>query len=720
MQFKKFSSLAIGLGVVATFVTPTVAFGAAAQSGASEDVKWELCRDAAEDWNREDERSECALISVPLDYSKPEGRKIDIAVSRVKATGNRKGALFTNPGGPGIAGTPTPRELLESQMAPMNDEFDFIGIDTRGTGYSSSLTCDPVDIAPGTEEQEFEQIGAWNRKCIAKDPELATSISMENASRDMDRVREALGFDKINFYGNSGGSGLGAVYRSMFDDHVDRMWIESIMPPSLDDAAIAVDAQFEANYRKFFEWLAARDATYHFGNTSQEVEVTLTELKKKHGRDKVDQSLDVNLAEMPAKWERYAAKLVELKNGAGGEAVKSKSAPRSTFGIGKKKNNYVITHTAFMCNASTSGRDYSDVVKRREERKKKNPWGGNNKLDTDWVDCAGWPAGKPWELKPGKSQLQISGHEFEVVTPYPFAKLMQEKIGGSLLTIKDNAHSTIKSKKLACGSKLVDFFRNGTTTNDSCPGAPAEEAGPVGNLAGSVKLQNCSASLVRPSTARDEDKALLLTNGHCFPGERPKPGEVLVDKDVQIEGTVLSPAGRELGPVTGKRVLYATMTGTDAMLVQLDSTYADIDQKYKTKAFPLASSGPVAGQDIKVVSSYLESVWSCKAEAVVPTLKEGDYTSNMAIRYAKECNTQPGSSGSAVVDAKTGNLIAVNSTSNRDGKECELDNPCEVDSKGTVVHKGRGYATQTALIDACIGSGNVVDLKRPGCTLPKP
>lgn len=121
-----------------------------------------------------------------------------------------------------------------------------------------------------------------------------------------------------------------------------------------------------------------------------------------------------------------------------------------------------------------------------------------------------------------------------------------------------------------------------------------------------------------------------------------------------------------------------------------------------------------------MASSYLESVWSCQAEAVVPTLREGEYTSDEAIRYATECNTQPGSSGSPVVNAETGELVAVNSTSNRDGKECELDNPCEVDPEGTVFHKGRGYATQTAAITACIGSGNVVDLTRQGCTLPKP
>ncbi|MDH6625415.1 pimeloyl-ACP methyl ester carboxylesterase [Streptomyces sp. LBL] len=723
MRYLTLSSLAVGISVAASLFTPTAAPAGAASSAAPESVKWELCRDAAEDWNRNDERSECAFVPVPVDYSKPKGRQINIAVSRVKATGKRKGALFSNPGGPGLAGTPSPYGLLDSQLAPMNDEFDFIGIDTRGTGYSAQVSCDTPESKQGeTEKEAFERYADERRKCIAKDRALTLSISMENASRDMDRVREVLGFHKINFYGNSGGTALGAVYRSMFDNRVDRMWLDSIMSPIGENAAITAEAaQYHAGYRRFFEWLAGKDATYHFGNSPQEVESTLKAMQTKFGREEFTPLLDPNFEAIPDRWERSAAKLMELQKSGAEGSYKPKEVNRSAFGFGEMGHNYVITHDAFMCNASADGREYSDLLRLRKERQEKYPF------SADWNDqsiayCAGWPAGKSWDLKPGKSELQLSGHKFEYVTPYVWAKMMQKKIGGSLLTVMDATHSTMKSNELACGSKVVDFFRNGTTANSSCPGFPADQTGPpgpAGNLAGTVKLQDCSASLVRPRTARDEDKALLLTNGHCHPGGRPKPGEVITDKDVQIDGTVLSPAGRELGPLTGK-VLYATMTGTDITLAQLDSTYADIQRMYKIEAFPLASSGPVPGQKIKVASSYLQSVWSCQAEAVIPTLKEGDYTSNKAIRYAKECNTQPGSSGSPVVNAETGELVAVNSTSNRDGKECELNNPCEVDSEGTVVHKGRGYATQTAAIAACIGSGNVVDLNLQGCTLPKP
>ncbi|MFE6854477.1 hypothetical protein ACFVDH_27225, partial [Streptomyces sp. NPDC057674] len=100
LRYSTVPSIAAGISVAASLITLSAVPADAASTPAPEGVQWELCRDAVSDWNRNDNRSECTLIPVPVDYSKPEGRKIDIAVSRVKATGKRTGALFGNPGGP--------------------------------------------------------------------------------------------------------------------------------------------------------------------------------------------------------------------------------------------------------------------------------------------------------------------------------------------------------------------------------------------------------------------------------------------------------------------------------------------------------------------------------------------------------------------------------------------------------------------------------------------
>ncbi|WP_370941936.1 alpha/beta fold hydrolase [Amycolatopsis sp. cg5] len=711
----KISVLLLGFGVAASLA----ALPSPAGHAATDSLAWRPCVKIAKGWKATDTRSECVLVPVPLDYAKPDGKMISIAVSRVKATGPRRGVLFTNPGGPGLTGVQITYDWLSDKVGSLNDEFDLIGIDTRGVGYSDRIDCDGALLEEppnATEQQRFDAIGVWHEKCAAMNPELAASITMENVARDMDRIREALGVEKISFYGNSGGTAVGAMYRSMFDEHVDRMWLESIMSPVLDNSAIlAWEEGKELLFEQFSAWLAARDEQYHFGGKPEKVREQLTGLRDTYGYDQV-----VLLAtEREPFWPKNAAKLAELRDSGKPAVVGELSAKnRQVRGFEQEGNFYAFANDAFLCNGSIDEREFSQVLGNRAERARKVPFAGGGHFPLR--DCAKWPfPGKAWELKPGKSQLQLSAHEFEFITPYPWAKMMQATIGGELLTVRDNTHSTIKL--IECGSKLVDFFRAGKTATGTCEGQTEEPPGPTGDLAGTVKLPSCSASLVRPPAAKDTDTALLLTNGHCREPARPKPGQVFVDESMQLQGSVLSSVGRELGQVHTTKVLYATMADTDIMLAQLNLTYAELEQRYGVKAYPLSGTGPAPGQAIKVVSSYLERTWQCKAEATVPELREGDYRSTQAIRYAAECDTRPGSSGSAVLDAATGALIAVNSTSNRYGKQCELNNPCEVDAGGAVtVHQGRGYATQTAGIASCIGEGNVLDLRKPDCTLPKP
>ncbi|MET9633753.1 alpha/beta fold hydrolase [Lentzea sp. NPDC006480] len=711
----KRSLFAAGLGAAVAIAAAPVP----QLSAATDELAWKPCAEIAKGWNAGDTRSECVLVPVPLDYAKPDGKKIGIAVSRIKATGTRRGVMVTNPGGPGLTGVQVPFDWLSNKVGALNDELDLIGIDTRGVGYSDRVECggDLLEVPPdATEEQEFEALGRWHEKCVAMNPELAASISMENVARDMDQVRQALGVDKINFYGNSGGTAVGAMYRSMFDEHVDRMWLESIMPPVLDNSAdLAFEESGERHFGEFSAWLADRDAQYHLGGTPEKVREQLTRMRDTHGRRQV---VPLATAREPF-WPINAAKLAELHDSGRPQVEKKPAAAgRQARGFEQEGNFYVFANDAFLCNGSVDEREFAEVLANRAKRAEAFPFSGGN--NNGLRHCAKWPfPGRVWDLKPGSSQLQLSAHAYEMVTPHRWAELMQAKIGGSLLTVLDDHHSTIKS--IECGDKLTEFFRAGKAATGTCQGARQQPPGPTGDLAGTVKLPACSASLVRPESARADDKALLLTNGHCRKPDRPRPGQVLVDEPTEITGTVLSSAGRELGEVRARKVLYATMTGTDIMLAQLDSTYAELERRYGVEPFPLSSAAPVPGQAIKVVSSYLERTWQCQAEAVVPVLREGEYQSAQAVRYAPECDTRPGSSGSAVLDAATGELIAINSTSNRDGGRCELNNPCEVDADGTIsVHRGRGYATQTAAINACIGAGNVLELARPGCTLAKP
>ena len=95
---------------------------------------------------------ECTTLEVPLDYRNPDGRKIDVAVSRLpsKHPEKRRGVLLTNPGGPGGEGLDYP-QLLKLVKLPQDvlDAYDVIGFDPRGVGRSTPVTCDLPRSPPG-------------------------------------------------------------------------------------------------------------------------------------------------------------------------------------------------------------------------------------------------------------------------------------------------------------------------------------------------------------------------------------------------------------------------------------------------------------------------------------------------------------------------------------------------------------------------------------------
>lgn len=184
---------------------------------------------------------ECASLTVPLDYAKPDGQKIKIAVAKKAATGDRIGSLLINPGGPGGSGidyvgqAPVSQKLLE--------RFDLIGFDPRGVGESTPVRCLSeadlesylsLDMTPDTpEETEAFVAGAksFAAGCAKNAGSLLPHVGTADAARDMDRLREALGDAKLTYLGKSYGTYLGAVYAQLFPDRVRALVLDGAVDP---------------------------------------------------------------------------------------------------------------------------------------------------------------------------------------------------------------------------------------------------------------------------------------------------------------------------------------------------------------------------------------------------------------------------------------------------------------------------------------------------------
>ena len=230
--------------------------------------------------------------------------------------------------------------------------------------------------------------------------------------------------------------------------------------------------------------------------------------------------------------------------------------------------------------------------------------------------------------------------------------------------------------------------------------APAGAAAArAGGFAGTVRLDGCSASLVRWPTSRPGDRALLLTAGHCA-SESLAPGETIADRRSRRTGTVLSRSGAEVGTVRTSRLLYATTDRTDVALYRLGATFRAVRRSTGVRPLTLASQGPGAGAMLRMPSAALGVVYRCQVQAVVPTLQESGRSWNGSVRMAPgdpRCQTVGGTSGSPLVDRRTGLQVGVNNTISPDDlTACRSDQPCEVGTDGSrTAVRGRATASRS-------------------------
>ena len=241
------------------------------------------------------------------------------------------------------------------------------------------------------------------------------------------------------------------------------------------------------------------------------------------------------------------------------------------------------------------------------------------------------------------------------------------------------------------------------------------------NFEGIVALSNCSGSIVRYESSRDDDAAMVFTNGHCNEHGMPKPGTYELNTSSNRRFSVLDPKTAEsLGTVQAEKILYSTMTKTDVTMYRLTSTYRQIQDRFGIRPLTLSSQPASPGQKIEVISGYWKRGYACSIQYFVDTLKEAGWTMRNSIRYQQPgCEIIGGTSGSPVLLAGTDRIVGFNNTTNEAGEKCTMDNPCEVDRDGKVtVDRGAGYAQQVSLIYSCLDSELRLDLSLPGCRLP--
>jgi len=174
---------------------------------------------------------QCGKLTVPENYQKPDGEKITINFAVIPAIDNseNKEPFMFLAGGPGQAAVELATGLRRA-FTEVRKTRDLILVDQRGTGKSHPLQCEDAEMQNVYQliPEDFNE--AEVKKCLAQLTGDLSQYNSENAIRDFDAVRVALGHDKINIYGGSYGTRAGLVYMRMFPDSLRSVVLDSVGP----------------------------------------------------------------------------------------------------------------------------------------------------------------------------------------------------------------------------------------------------------------------------------------------------------------------------------------------------------------------------------------------------------------------------------------------------------------------------------------------------------
>ena len=174
---------------------------------------------------------QCGTLQVPLDYEKPSGEKISIRFAILPAIDNSQSnpPMMFLAGGPGQAATELASTVRRSHRETLRTR-DIILVDQRGTGGSAELKCDEFNQDNVYTSVSNELNEALINQCLAQINYDLAQFTTENAIRDFDAVRTALGLGKISVYGGSYGTRAALVYMRMFPDSLEAVVLDSVGP----------------------------------------------------------------------------------------------------------------------------------------------------------------------------------------------------------------------------------------------------------------------------------------------------------------------------------------------------------------------------------------------------------------------------------------------------------------------------------------------------------
>jgi pimeloyl-ACP methyl ester carboxylesterase len=415
--------------------------------------------------------AECAYLEVPENHEAPDGRKIALRIALIESTAAKPepDPVFFLAGGPGQSAiesypaiAPAFRRVLQSRHVVLMDQ--------RGTGGSHKLDCKfeaEGDDGESVAEQAAipERFAERLKSCLATLDGDPSHYTTEDAVRDLDQVRSAIGAERINLIGGSYGTRFAQHYLRRHPEHTRSVILDGVVPPELAlgaDHAMNLEAALDGIAERCTKQPTCRAAFGDMRATLKQLRAQVVREPREYAiRDPqsalaMKQRFDLEALVTVARIFAYAPETAALlpfslnEAAAGRPEVLLEQARLISAGLGEQ-----ITHGLEL---SVICAEDADLVQDRPEN-------ADTLMGSDFAamlhaGCAIWPRGKraPDFHEPLKSDapvLILSG-EFDPVTPPRYGDQVKQGLSRSRhLVAKGQGHIVAQR---GCVPRLIHEF----------------------------------------------------------------------------------------------------------------------------------------------------------------------------------------------------------------------------------------------------------------------
>jgi pimeloyl-ACP methyl ester carboxylesterase len=428
---------------------------------------------------------QCATIQLPRDYVDTTKGVLSVALIRRPAEhqADRIGSLVINPGGPGGSGIEFVRSGAASLPKAIREQFDIVGFDPRGVDASSPVRCVEgrdllTDLDPSPDSTKeinalVAQAQDYADECARLNADLLPYLSTSAVVDDLDRIRHAVGDDKLTYLGFSYGTLIGSMYADRYPDHIRAMVLDGAIDPNLDEVQLRTGQAkaFEAALGRFFKWCSSHKSCYFYegGNTRKAFDSLMAKIDKKPipilrfaGRRKLGPGLAFAavLGAMYSRdsWPVLGLALYAAKKGDGRYLV----AISDPFRGRKSDGSYSNAGDAYFsvtCLDFPSPTKTADYKKLSEQLRKAAP--RFRAVAFNDLPCAFWPEAPQRVPAPatgaGAPPIVVVGSTGDPATPYAWAKSLAKQLeSATLVTRKGEGHTGYFASK--CVGKALDAY----------------------------------------------------------------------------------------------------------------------------------------------------------------------------------------------------------------------------------------------------------------------